>query len=166
LSRGRSIEHHHTGCRATAAGDLFPRYEATHRYFPRRERRRYAGALINLGNSYSLPEPPTLAALNHVILHLPEFGLYDDPTVSSAAFGVLAPEGYDKPVVRVCATAATLGRTPATRPEDHTAHAVTSIRVPDLPPRSENSAPDKSVAERATVKPSGKRTTMLRKENQ
>jgi hypothetical protein len=86
-------------------------------------------ALINLGNAYSLPEPPTLAALNHVILYLPEFGLYDDPTVTWAAFGVLAPEGYDKPVVRVSETAATLGRTPAMRPEDHTAHAVTSIRV-------------------------------------
>ena len=34
---------------------------------------------------------------------------------------------------------------------------------PDLPPRPENSAPDKSVVERATVKPGGKRTTMPRR---
>ena len=33
----------------------------------------------------------------------------------------------------------------------------------ELPPRPENSAPDKSVVERATVKPSGKRTTMPRR---
>ena len=45
--------------------------------------------LINLGGTYSLPEPPTMVALNHVILYLPEFDLYDDPTQNFAAFGVL-----------------------------------------------------------------------------
>src|SRR5262249_14420909 len=44
--------------------------------------------LINLGPAYTLPEPPTLVALNHVILYLPDFDLYDDPTVAPAAFGV------------------------------------------------------------------------------
>ena len=46
-------------------------------------------ALINLGNAYSLADPPTMATLNHVILYLPEFDVYDDPTAASAAFGVL-----------------------------------------------------------------------------
>ena len=64
-------------------------------------------ALINLGNAYTLPEPPTMVALNHVILY-PEFDLYDDPTANFAAFGVLAAENYDKPVVRVSAAGATL----------------------------------------------------------
>ncbi len=86
-------------------------------------------ALINLGTAYTLPEPPTLAALNHVILYLPEFELYDDPTASGAAFGVLAPEAYDKPVVRVAATGAQLARTPAIRPDDHTAHATTMVKL-------------------------------------
>ena len=86
-------------------------------------------ALINLGNAYALPEPPTLAALNHVILYLPEFDIYDDPTASGAAFGVLAPEAYDKPVVRVSAAGATLARTPAMKPDDHTAHATTSVKL-------------------------------------
>ena len=76
--------------------------------------------LINFGSSYTLPEPPTMVALNHVILHLPEFNLYDDPTGNFAAFGVLAAETYDKPVVRVGASGATLARTPAMNPEDHT----------------------------------------------
>jgi hypothetical protein len=84
-------------------------------------------ALINLGNAYSLPEPPTLVALNHVILYLPEFDLYDDPTANGAAFGVLAAEAYDKPVVRVAASGAKLARTPAMKPEDHTAHATTTV---------------------------------------
>jgi hypothetical protein len=86
-------------------------------------------ALINLGNAYTLAEPPTLAALNHVILYLPEFDLYDDPTASRAAFGVLALESYDKPVVRVSAGGAKLARTPAMKPDDHTAYAKTTINV-------------------------------------
>jgi hypothetical protein len=85
--------------------------------------------LINLGNTYTLPEPPTLAVLNHVILYLPEFDLYDDPTVSWAPFGVLAPESYDKPVVRVSADASKFAHTPIMNPEDHTAHASTIINV-------------------------------------
>jgi len=86
-------------------------------------------ALINLGNAYKLPQPPTLATLNHVILYLPEFDLYDDPTVSWAAFGVLSPEAYDKPVVHVAPAIVRLARTPAMRPQDHVAHAVTRINV-------------------------------------
>lgn len=86
-------------------------------------------ALINLGNAYTLPEPPTFAALNHVILYLPEFNLYDDPTANRAAFGVLAFESYDKPVVRVSASGAKLARTPAMKSDDHTAHARTTINI-------------------------------------
>jgi hypothetical protein len=84
-------------------------------------------ALINLGNAYSLPEPPTLVALNHVILYLPEFDLYDDPTANGNAFGVLAAEAYDKPVVRVSATGAEVAHTPAMKPEDHASHATTTV---------------------------------------
>jgi len=86
-------------------------------------------ALINFGNAYTLPEPPTMVALNHVILYLPEFDLYDDPTASLAGFGVLAPETYDKPVVRVSATGTALARTRAMRVQDHTAYAHTTITV-------------------------------------
>jgi hypothetical protein len=85
--------------------------------------------LINLGNAYTLPEPPTLAVLNHVILYLPEFDLYDDPTANWAAFGVLSPEAYDKPVVRVAAGGAKIARTPAMKPDDHVASARTIINV-------------------------------------
>jgi hypothetical protein len=94
--------------------------------------------LINLGNAYTLPQPPTLATLNHVILYLPELNLYDDPTVSWAAFGVLSPDAYDKPVVRIAGPAVMLARTPAMRPQDHVAHAVTRISVaPDGTMRGE-----------------------------
>ena len=86
-------------------------------------------ALINFGNAYKLPEPPTMVALNHVMLYLPEFDAYDDPTANSSAFGVLAAQTYDKPVVRVGASGAILARTPPMRPQDHTIHASTIINV-------------------------------------
>jgi hypothetical protein len=69
-----------------------------------------------------------MVALNHVILY-PEFDLYDDPTANFAAFGVLAAENYDKPVVRVSAAGATLARTSAMQAQDHTARAHTTITV-------------------------------------
>ena len=85
--------------------------------------------LINLGNAYTLPEPATMAFLNHAILYLPEFDLYADPTVTPSAFGVLAPEAYDKPVVRVSAAGATLARTPAMKPQEHTYYVRTRVDV-------------------------------------
>ena len=84
--------------------------------------------LINLGPAYSLPEPPTLAVLNHVIVYLPEFDLYDDPTASVEAFGTLTGEAYDKPVVRVAATGASLARTPPMRFQDHTVKIRTIVQ--------------------------------------
>ena len=53
-------------------------------------------ALINLGDAYTLPRPPTLAALNHVIL-VPEFDLYDDPTANTSAFGAVARRRMTSP---------------------------------------------------------------------
>jgi Domain of Unknown Function with PDB structure (DUF3857)/Transglutaminase-like superfamily len=85
-------------------------------------------ALINLGPAYSLPEPPTLAVLNHVIVYLPEFDLFDDPTANVEAFGTLTAETYDKPVVRVSATGASLARTPAMKLQDHTVQVKTTVR--------------------------------------
>ena len=70
-----------------------------------------------------------MLALNHVILYLPEFGVYDDPTANFAAFGVLAPENYDKPVVRVSGSSVTVARTPAMQDKDHVAYAHTTLAI-------------------------------------
>src|SRR6516164_4911939 len=70
-----------------------------------------------------------MGALNHVILYLPDFDLYDDPTVSPAAFGVLAPDTYDKPVIRVSADGARLARTPVMKADDHVGHVKTTIKI-------------------------------------
>jgi hypothetical protein len=85
--------------------------------------------LVDLGRSYSLPEPPVTEAFNHVIVYLPEFDLYDDPTANLAAFGVMSFETYDKPVVRVSADSAKLAHTPAMKPGDHTSYAKTTFNV-------------------------------------
>ena len=85
--------------------------------------------LISFGAAYTLPEPPTMVALNHVIMYLPEFDLYTDPTAQMAGFGVLTAETYDKPVVRVSVGGAILARTPAMKPQGHVADVRTTLTV-------------------------------------
>src|SRR5262249_53023931 len=58
--------------------------------------------LINGTNAHALDQPATLAALNHVIVYLPEWGIYDDPSASFTGFGVLV-ETYDKPALHLSA---------------------------------------------------------------
>jgi transglutaminase-like putative cysteine protease len=85
--------------------------------------------LISAGASYTLPEPPTMGYINHVILYLPEFGIYDDPTVSTAAFGVLAAGTYDKPVVHASEKGAYRARTPAVASDHHSSISRTHMTV-------------------------------------
>jgi hypothetical protein len=75
--------------------------------------------LVNSASAYTLPEPVTAAAIDHVIMFLPEFGLYDDPTDSTASFGVLPVKLYDKPVVHAGAAGAHVERIPAIKASDH-----------------------------------------------
>src|SRR5205814_6591408 len=84
--------------------------------------------LINSDSMYTVAEP-AVARFNHLIIHLPELGIYDDPTVSTAAFGVLGAGDYDKPVVRVSADGAKFDRTPPMRIDDHTTINRTRITV-------------------------------------
>lgn len=85
--------------------------------------------LINHGDVYTLPETVAWNYFNHVMLYLPELGIYDDPTASLASFGVLPRASYDKPVLHASATGAHLARTPAMRAEDHTTINRTRIAV-------------------------------------
>jgi tetratricopeptide (TPR) repeat protein len=85
--------------------------------------------VINAGNVYTLPQVAVRGYFNHMIIYLPEFGLYDDPTVGTAAFGVLAQGDYDKPVLRMSASGARLDHTPTMRPQDHVSKNETRITV-------------------------------------
>jgi transglutaminase-like putative cysteine protease len=65
--------------------------------------------LINVGSSYRLAELP-MPESNHAMLYLPEFGMYTDPTASSASFGVLYLDAYDKPVLHISDTGVRLAK--------------------------------------------------------
>jgi transglutaminase-like putative cysteine protease len=84
--------------------------------------------LINGTNAHTLDPPATLAALNHVIVYLPEWDIYDDPTSSNAGFGILV-NTYDKPAVHLSANGVRLARTPAMRPQDHTVTSHTKVTI-------------------------------------
>jgi transglutaminase-like putative cysteine protease len=84
--------------------------------------------LINVGNAYRLPELPT-PFFNHVMLYLPEFDLYTDPTASQAAFGILPQNSYDKPVLHISSAGGRLARTPPMRPHDHVTIARTTATI-------------------------------------
>jgi hypothetical protein len=85
--------------------------------------------LINGLNAYTLPEPATMGYLNHVMLYLPEFGIYDDPTVQFASFGVLAAEAYDKPVIQISDRRTYRAHTPAMKPQDHVSIRRTRLSI-------------------------------------
>ena len=55
--------------------------------------------LVYLGEDYSLLPAPTPEQFNHVILYLPNYGIYLDPTMRYAPFGILPLGDLSKPVV-------------------------------------------------------------------
>jgi transglutaminase-like putative cysteine protease len=85
-------------------------------------------ALVNTGNIYRLPDLP-VPFFNHVMLYLPELGLYTDPTASQASFGVLPESSYDKPVLHISSAGGRPARTPPMKPEDHVTTARTTASV-------------------------------------
>lgn len=85
--------------------------------------------LLNSGNAYTLGGPATLGVIDHVLLHIPELGVYDDPTASLASFGVLGETTYDKPVVHVSDAGARRGRTPAMVADAHVAALRTRLAI-------------------------------------
>ena len=86
-------------------------------------------ALIQLGNSYLLPDVAMPTAMNHVILYLPDLELFTDPTLTHGSFGVLAEQAYDKPVVLAGAGSVRKARTPALKPEAHTTINRSRIKI-------------------------------------
>ncbi|HEY1142121.1 MAG TPA: transglutaminase-like domain-containing protein, partial [Lysobacter sp.] len=58
-------------------------------------------ALINAGNSYTLPKVPVVSMVNHVITYIPSLELYLDSTSSDTPFGMLPPVDVGKPVLLV-----------------------------------------------------------------
>jgi len=76
--------------------------------------------LIDAENGYTLSAVPDLAQFNHVIVWIPEFNAYVDPTAHAAPFGVLPYAQYGKPVLHIGTGMGALRRTPALAPGDAT----------------------------------------------
>ncbi len=72
--------------------------------------------LIYLGEDYGLLPAPTPEQFNHAILYLPRYGVYLDPTVRYAPFGVLVLGDLSKPVVHA-GPHPRLARTPSGNPK-------------------------------------------------
>lgn len=68
--------------------------------------------LITTGPVYRDPGVPSPDWFNHLILWLPEFNQYADPTASTSSFGNLPANQADKPVLRAGAKGVVLARTP------------------------------------------------------
>jgi hypothetical protein len=85
--------------------------------------------LINLGNSYTLPGAPVVAAFTHVITYLPEWGLYADTTAGGAPFGTLPFPDYGKPVVHAVLQGPARHDTPVLAPGVATMSLATTMRL-------------------------------------
>jgi transglutaminase-like putative cysteine protease len=64
---------------------------------------------------YALP----MTGFDHMIIHMPEFDLYSDPTESTGSLEALPASLADKPVLRVGSKGTAQARTPTLRPESN-----------------------------------------------
>ncbi|MDP1751829.1 MAG: DUF3857 domain-containing protein [Reyranella sp.] len=86
-------------------------------------------ALISINVAkYELPETPT-ADFNHVVLYVPEFDRYLEPTSQYSSFGTLPWGHYGKPVLHAVAGKSRTSRVPRERAKDNVAetHTIATI---------------------------------------
>ena len=85
--------------------------------------------LIDLDPLYRLGLPVPFAQLNHVMLYLPEFSVYADPTLGSARFGEQSFAESGKPVVYAVASGNVVRSTPVLPPGAASATLSTTAHV-------------------------------------
>lgn len=68
--------------------------------------------LIQIGDITTIPDTPSLAFFNHLMVYLPEFDTFDDPTTPSIPFGQIVKEAFNKPVLIMSGRGSRLGATP------------------------------------------------------
>ncbi len=86
-----------------------------------------SSALINLGESYTLPKLAVLTPQNHVINYIPSLNIYLDSTAQFAPYGTLPFEDMDKPVILT--SLGKMGRTPAAGPNENMIKTVVNIDI-------------------------------------
>lgn len=74
--------------------------------------------LVNAGGNYKASNIP-LAYFDHIILYLPEFQLYIDPTVNTAQFGETDMRLQGKPVLHITGDGSRYTRIPVIKPEQN-----------------------------------------------
>ncbi len=86
-------------------------------------------ALINISSArYVLPDVP-VADFDHVILYLPDFDRYVEPTSHLAAFGMLPWAHYDKPVLHAVEGKSRVARVPRSRVDDNVSEVFVTAQV-------------------------------------
>jgi transglutaminase-like putative cysteine protease len=86
-------------------------------------------ALINTNPVYQLDATPLVSSFNHVIVYLPEFDLYADPTVAASFVGRLPRADRGKPVLRVSKDQVTRAQTPIGTADDNVAHVSSRLQI-------------------------------------
>jgi transglutaminase-like putative cysteine protease len=84
--------------------------------------------LISQARVYRQYELP-MTGFDHMIIYLPEFDLYADPTVSTGSLDALPAGLADKPVVRVGTKGTTVARTPPLRAESNVVELISEATV-------------------------------------
>jgi hypothetical protein len=86
-------------------------------------------ALINTNPVYQLDATPLVGSFNHVIVYLPEFDLYADPTAAASFVGRLPRADRGKPVLRVARDQVTRALTPIGTADDNVARISTRLKI-------------------------------------
>jgi hypothetical protein len=86
-------------------------------------------ALVTLTDNYTKLKTPMRAGINHVVVYLPEFGIYADPTNPLTPFGMIEPMLAGKFVIRVGPMGAKIDRVPVDNPGDARAEVETVLTL-------------------------------------
>jgi hypothetical protein len=86
-------------------------------------------ALINTNPVYQLDATPLVGSFNHVIVYVPEFDLYADPTVAASFVGRLPRADRGKPVLRVAKHQVVQAQTPIGTADDNVARVSTRLKI-------------------------------------
>jgi transglutaminase-like putative cysteine protease len=86
-------------------------------------------ALVNTSPVYQLDATPQVASFNHVILYLPEFDLYADPTAAVSFVGHLPRADRGKPVLRASQRQVAMTQTPIGTAQEHTARITSRLKI-------------------------------------
>ncbi|HWU26273.1 MAG TPA: DUF3857 and transglutaminase domain-containing protein [Rhizomicrobium sp.] len=85
--------------------------------------------IVNASNGYTVSQVPEMLSFNHMIVWIPEFGLYADTTSNSTPFGILPQLEYGKPVVHVGGERQALRQTPVLAEKDSSYTSSTILKL-------------------------------------